>query len=105
MNKRTRKKILRAGYKHPRFSEAFQEEYRVSAEEAGKQIAKALTLFCEAMRNASKEIAKFVAAHNNCFNSTRGSSRVKQMFDGFFSGINTGAFIPTRTKPPERIVP
>lgn len=70
MNKRKRKKVLRAGYKHPLFSEAFREEYKVSAEEAGKQIARALTVFCEQVRNASKEIAKFVAAHNNGFNLT-----------------------------------
>jgi hypothetical protein len=71
MNKRTRKKILRAGYKHPRFAEAFQEEYHITCKKAGKQIAKVLNIFLEQVRSAGEKVAKFVAEHNTGFNSIR----------------------------------
>ena len=38
-------------------------------------------------------------AHNNCFNSTRGSSRVKQMFDGLTRRITAICYTDGRLNP------
>ena len=65
MNKRIRKKILKAGCNHPLFWGAVKEEYHLSAEKTVKYLVNIFNNFCEQLQNVLNQIAKYVDEHKD----------------------------------------